>query len=251
MTSDTAVTPGRRVTPGDLLRIAGGLVLGSLLGALVAVMILGGRVTAEARLVVGDQTIAAQSVPGYALATQQLAGTYARLVMGDAVTSQVPEDAEVSASPVPESAVVRVQAEADDADTAVAAANAAAQALVTSVQGVTGPETDEAQVTAWQEARARLREAQSAAAAQTSAAGAARAQDIVALRELEVEALAQAYREAVRASASGSASLAVTQAAAVTTTSTPRAGVLGAFAGAALAALLLGALHLLRSRGRP
>ncbi|MDO5627806.1 MAG: hypothetical protein Q4G43_05725 [Mobilicoccus sp.] len=209
---------------------------------------LGGRTTAEARLLVGDQTIQAQAVPGYALATQQLAGSYARLAVGDAVTGAVPDGVEVKASNIPDSAVVRLEAEADDAETAVAAADQAADALVAAVRGVTGPDRSDDALETWQQARERLREAEAEASALAGQPEQARAQDVVAFREIEVEALAQAHRDAVRATASGSASLAVTQRADVISSTTSRSVALGAFAGASLALLALGAIVIARGR---
>ena len=49
------------------------VVAGAAGGAYAGLRYLGTSVTAESRLVVGDQSVRAQSVPGYALATQQLA----------------------------------------------------------------------------------------------------------------------------------------------------------------------------------
>jgi capsular polysaccharide biosynthesis protein len=96
--------------------------------------------TAEARLVVGDQTLGAFAVPGYTVATQDLAASYARLVDSDAVASQVSKvragssnTVTVSASPIPESPVVRVEAQSASRTLAVDAANAAGQALISSV----------------------------------------------------------------------------------------------------------------------
>lgn len=247
----TAPRPG---PPGlARLAVAGVLVLLCAgIGAALGSAVLGGRTTAEARLIVGDQTIRAQTVPGYALATQQLAASYARLATADAVAEHAPPGAEVSASPVPDSAVVRVEAVADDPQKAVAAADAASVALVDMVKDLTsGGASHEEALKGWEQARQRLRAAEAAVAEETSAAGRARAGDVVEFRRLEVEALAEAHREAVKASASGSASLAVTQQAAVTSTNTPRAATLGAFAGAVLAALILGVAWLVRARRRP
>lgn len=224
------------------------VLLAAAIGGVCGAALLGNRVTAQARLVVGDQTIQAQSVPGYALATQQLAGTYARLATGDAVTSRLPAGAEVTASPVPDSAVVLVEAEAGDEGTAVQAADAAAAALTRAVQGIGGATENADALRAYQQAKERLRQARTAVG-RAGEPDRPAAQDVVEFRQLEVEALGQAHREQVRAGASGSAGLAVTQNAVVTRTSTPRAGALGAVTGAALALLVLGAIHLARRRG--
>ena len=97
--------------------------------------------TAQARLAVGGQTVAAQAVPGFALASQQLAADFARYVTPDqdqaalrqglgARTSKV---VSVSASPIPSSNVILVEAVASDAQTAADAAQLVAQSLVTQV----------------------------------------------------------------------------------------------------------------------
>ena len=97
--------------------------------------------TAEARLAVGGQTVAAQAVPGFALASQQLAADFARYVTPDqdqtvlsqglgARTAQV---VSVAASPIPSSNVIRIEAVAHDQQTATDAAHIVAQSLLTQV----------------------------------------------------------------------------------------------------------------------
>lgn len=107
------------------------VVLGALLGAFLARTLMPPRSTAEARLVVGDQTLSAQAVPGYATATQQLATTYARLVSSDEVTGTVSGDVtSVEATAIADSAIIRVQATATTDRAALAGARAGAQRLI-------------------------------------------------------------------------------------------------------------------------
>jgi capsular polysaccharide biosynthesis protein len=98
--------------------------------------------TAEARLVVGQLDVTAQAVPGFALATQQLAVTYSRLLASDRVREDVSAALQgrtdgllgFTASPIPESAIIRVEARALTPELAVAAADNAAGALVGQVR---------------------------------------------------------------------------------------------------------------------
>ncbi|NHC13442.1 hypothetical protein [Motilibacter deserti] len=175
--------------------------------------------TAEARLVVGDQSLSAQAVPGYANAIELLAASYARLVGGDAVQRSVREavpGAAVTGSPVPGAPVIRIEAVADNQGDAVRAADDA----VTALRGaVADPEQRSGQLDALaktyetakaEEAEAaervrRLREASAADDGEVAAGDrAAREQELaVAVRareiaQLRVAALASAYGEQVQ-----------------------------------------------------
>jgi hypothetical protein len=99
---------------------------------------------AEARLVVGKtiQLSNLAATPGLALASQQLASDYSRLVSTHAVLDETanrlgrqPGDlgGRVSASPIPQSPVIRLEAHAAHADDALALADAGAGALVQAV----------------------------------------------------------------------------------------------------------------------
>ncbi len=85
---------------------------------------------AESRLAVEGASLSAQAVPGFALASQELAANYARYVNNAeeqlSLESDIgaPEDSvvEVTASPIPESNVVRIEASALSPETAVEAA---------------------------------------------------------------------------------------------------------------------------------
>ena len=116
-----------------------------MLGATVA-LLRPPKYTASARLVVGktvqlDQTSA---IPGLAAAGAQLAADYSRLVSTGLVTDAVAEslgsaglgDASLSASPVIGSPIILVEATADSAEAARAAANAGARGLVKAVDRI-------------------------------------------------------------------------------------------------------------------
>jgi hypothetical protein len=97
--------------------------------------------TAEARLAVGGQTVAAQAVPGFALASQQLAADFARYVtpeqdqgvLTQGLGARASQVVTVSASPIPSSNVIRVEAVAHDRQTALDAAHLVAQSLLKQV----------------------------------------------------------------------------------------------------------------------
>ena len=212
------------------------VVLGAAAGAAIGLSVLGSTVVAESRLVVGDQSVRAQSVPGYALATQQLAATYARLLGAT-------EDEGVSASPIPDSAIIRVQAQGPDEASAVTAADEAAARLIKTANQARSAAEDQASSDAYLRARERLRVAQTraTAAADGSRARAGAADDQVELAQVRVDAAAEALREDVRASLSNNAGVSVVQRAVATPDALPRAGLLGGVAGGAGVALLIAA----------
>lgn len=102
--------------------------------------------TAEARVAVGSTDLSALSIPGYALGSQQLAANISRYIgqIGATAAVQAALGASagsvtaLSASPVPESNIVRVEATAGDKATARAAADATAQYLVDQSSAVNG-----------------------------------------------------------------------------------------------------------------
>jgi hypothetical protein len=116
------------------------VVLGALGGAAVA-RSQPTTYTAEERLAVGGGDLAAQSVPGFALASQELASNYARFVTAGPVRSALPPQTAgrvftITASPVPESNVIRVEATAADAASATMAADEAGKRLVAQVDKI-------------------------------------------------------------------------------------------------------------------
>jgi capsular polysaccharide biosynthesis protein len=101
--------------------------------------------SAESQLGVGSIDVDSQALPGYVEATQSLAGSYSRAIASDPVLatlsqstgeSRVALRGRVSASPIAESSVIRVDAKAPAAADAVRLANAGAGALVRYVRGL-------------------------------------------------------------------------------------------------------------------
>jgi hypothetical protein len=136
---DTSASPLRsmaRLWPVTLVLVAGGLT-----GGLAYAQQHPVAYTAEARLAVGGQTVAAQAVPGFALASQQLAADFARYVtpqqdqteLQKGLGARAAEVVSVAASPIPSSNVIRVEAVAHDRQTATDAAQLVAQSLLTQV----------------------------------------------------------------------------------------------------------------------
>jgi hypothetical protein len=100
---------------------------------------------AESRLLIGRLDVEANSTPGFVEASNSLAATYARLLNSSPVTKLVAarlkqSDASVaghlSASPIPESPIIRIEASAGTEREAVALTNAANLALVDYVHEV-------------------------------------------------------------------------------------------------------------------
>jgi hypothetical protein len=118
------------------------LVLGGALG-IGSVLLRPTTYTAEARLAVGGNDLAAQSVPGFALAAQQLASNYARYVdqtadpaaLGSAAESTPGMVVGVTASPIPASSIIRVEVSATGAALARIVAQQVADDLVKQVNG--------------------------------------------------------------------------------------------------------------------
>jgi hypothetical protein len=143
-----SASPPRRpvanyVVPACLLALVG-LVCG--LGLFLATP---STYTAESRIAVGHETLSAIQVPGYVSATQQLASDYARYVQDTlSERSQLPDGGagvrSISASPIPESNIIRVEVQATTAFVAVADAKAVTESLLEKVSG-TNPDLQKAQ----------------------------------------------------------------------------------------------------------
>jgi predicted GIY-YIG superfamily endonuclease len=97
------------------------------------------QTTAEARLAVGSQDLQAYQVAGFAAASHELAADYARFVADSPTTQTVVSRSldgargrvlSLSASPIPDSSVVRIEATATTATAAERAAGAIADNLV-------------------------------------------------------------------------------------------------------------------------
>jgi hypothetical protein len=118
------------------------VILGAALG-IGSVLIRPTVYTAEARLAVGGDDLSAQSVPGFALAAQQLASNYARYVdqtadpaaLGTAADSSTGTVVAVAASPIPASSIIRVEVSATRAALARSVAQQVADDLVKQVSG--------------------------------------------------------------------------------------------------------------------
>lgn len=160
--------------------------------------------TAEARLAVGDSSLSAQSVPGFALASQELAANYARYV--NTATEQPGLDSDlglaagsvqkVSASPIPTSNVVRIEVTADSPKAAVAAASRVSDQLVQQVNDASDQDEATTQaLSAYSDISNQVAAASQAAdAAQTAVARVVAGEatgDLAALRQTAAQAAAQ------------------------------------------------------------
>jgi hypothetical protein len=101
--------------------------------------------TAEARLNVGSTDISNNALPSYVVATQTLAANYSRAIDSQQVVTPLarslhrsPEwiTAHISASPVPESSVIRVEARGPDSATSSELANDASRSLARYASGL-------------------------------------------------------------------------------------------------------------------
>lgn len=216
---------------------------------------------AEARVAVGDRSIAAVMVPGYTDATVSLAESFARYITLDSVKSSVPPSVtQVEATAIPTTPVIRIQVTAATTADAIKGANAAAKALV---DQVSASDPTSAQITSlkaqYTEAMQKQYQLQARANTLSRASGADPTNDalVVEARNAQVQAavakseadgLAAAYSNAIETSVGGHPVLTVvSQAAEVTDTKRPI--MLGALAGLGLALVAWAAvLTLLQAR---
>lgn len=90
--------------------------------------------TAESRVAVGSGDLTAAAIAGFPLAASQLASNYARYVNDTGVAGNpVPANVALSASQIPDSNVIRIEASSADPAAAQAAANDTAQTLMDEV----------------------------------------------------------------------------------------------------------------------
>jgi hypothetical protein len=162
--------------------------------------------TAETRVAVGSGDLTSGAIAGFPLAASQLASNYARYVNDRGVAgTDVPEGVDLSASQIPDSNVIRVEAVSSDPDAARTAANSAANELITTVNS-SGSESIDSVFTQFSEA------ADTDAAAQTTLAAAqhdldeklakdASAASIKAARSAVSKAAAEADRTSLTSSA--------------------------------------------------
>jgi hypothetical protein len=252
-----------------LLAVAAGIAAGLLRPA---------TFTAEARVAVAGNSLSAQAVPGFALASQELAADYARYVNDAQQQSDlaarlgVRADTveEVSASPIPDSSVVRIEVTARDAGVATRAAATVADALLRQVND-SASATDEAAATLAQytdmadqvAAAQQAADAADAAAANPGAVAdveqlrqaAAQAKSQLSILQVQQEALGQKYRSQVASTTDDAAGLTLVQEAAVAgddrLAHVQQFGLAGLVAGALLALLLARLLERRRSARVP
>lgn len=109
------------------------------------------QTTAEARLAVGSQSLDAYQVGSYAEASSRLAANYARFVqdspsgtpdMEAALAGETGSITAISASPIPESNVVRIEVTATRPEVAVLAAQVVADNLLDQANEESGPSSE-------------------------------------------------------------------------------------------------------------
>jgi len=256
------------------------IVLGTLLGAGYA----NSRpttYTANARLAVGGSDIAAQAIPGFALASQEIASNYARFVSTAPTAQALPageRGALVStvASPIPSSNVILLEAKATSASVALDAARVAATSLAQQVNDAVDANDAARTLKSYTDVSAKVATAQTAHdqadrqvthlintlsvaeqadSPELAAAEKALAKATTTLSELTVQqtALGNRYQSEVNATPSQSR-LSIVQTATAAgddkTTRLERYGVLGLAAGFVVALLAAAGLDRRRSRRR-
>lgn len=122
-----------------------GLVVGAIWFALTPA-----TYTGEYRIAIGQSTVSAAQVPGYTTAEAQLASNYARLLQDNASerTAVAPPGSSVksvTASPIPGSSVIRVEAQASSAFAASESAKTAASRLKKTIEAANGDVSTAAQ----------------------------------------------------------------------------------------------------------
>lgn len=181
---------------------------------------------ASSQILVGRVDVESTAVPGFVAANQQLAGVYSRLVSTELVAGPVARELDlavddvlsgVTASPVPESSILLVEAEAATQAGAVALAATAAEQLVVYVQQTSvAPAGGDATLQQFREASTRLvgarlardtaqtalTEAQTGPAAALTAAQEAfvAAQATLDATQLEVDTLSGTFQSDLRGS---------------------------------------------------
>ncbi len=132
-------------------------VAGALVGALVG-WALPVTYTAESRVGVGMGDLSSGAIAGFPLAAEELASNYARYVNDTGVTTgSVPEGVELAASNIPESNVLRIEAESTDEQLALSVARDTADTLITTVNDSDGQRSAEATYEQYRQAQDDLR----------------------------------------------------------------------------------------------
>src|SRR5262245_37403689 len=161
--------------------------------------------TATARLTVGRIDITSPgALSGYAMATQALATGYSRTVTAQPVAKQVAKEtgvsvkdvkSQVSATPVAESPVFRVEATSPDEKQAVRLANASSHALLAYAARLSQDNPDSSRL--YRQYREAIQQG-NLARRQLKIAKNARTQSRLAAAELRVDALGKAYTASVQ-----------------------------------------------------
>lgn len=138
--------PRVRVSVGEAMRRNWRLLVAPVLALVFLALVIGWArgttYTSQAELQVGGP-VSTDFVSQFVNGTNQLAGVYARLIDSEPVVQRVAEQLEVepgslagrlSATPIPESPIVRVEATGDSADSAIELANAASGSLAEQVE---------------------------------------------------------------------------------------------------------------------
>lgn len=140
--------PSAPASPREPMSVGGSILRHPFLVLLPMIVLVGAAIalasqraptyTAEARLGVGRLDVPSQAVPGVVSASQSLAATYSRLVKAEGVVDPVAArvgltsgqvSAALSASPIPESPIVRIEATGASAAVAERLANLAGSVL--------------------------------------------------------------------------------------------------------------------------
>lgn len=252
------------------------LVLIGIAGGIGLAMVRPTIYTAETRLAVAGGNLTAEAVPGFALASQQMAANYARYVDNaeeqGALESKLgvrPQTVtEVVASPIPDSNVLRIEISSKDSSAATRAAAAVAASLMQKVADSAGASDAAAaetlqeftdmstKVSAQKVVADAAAEAARAAAAQPAAkleqlqTAAAEAATQLSILEVQQDALSQKYRNEVSSGTGDAVRLTVVEDAVVS--GDDRLARLQQFglAGAVLGALAALVLAVLRERRR-
>jgi capsular polysaccharide biosynthesis protein len=171
--------------------------------------------TSEARLLVAGFDVQAAAIPGFVEASRSLAETYARLVETDAIVTPVVKDmgvprgqvaGHISATSIPNSAIIKVDGKASSPEEAVKVTTAAADALVNYAKRISGGASEASLLQQYRDASVALSEAQlrqSAAEAAVTRAG-TDATALAAARQALADAQADVAAARLRADRAGS-----------------------------------------------
>ena len=116
------------------------MILGTGVGIVIAAL-LGPTYVAQSRVIAGQVSAQAAAVPSYATAAQYLAETYSRVIESDRAKQQMVRElgkadsrrTVITASPIPESAIVVVESKSRSEEIAITGANVGAKALTDEV----------------------------------------------------------------------------------------------------------------------